>query len=394
MLFPKLVGYKHKKSIMKGGVASQHRSISTLKGKFPSFLGPLLWMMFLWLFSMNASAQELITKDGEKLGTREEFIESCARSMEAEDVRWKEGGFDAEHYCACMCDSLIPKFEKEELEEAAVNDSYDELLFQDEENFQTLMNCFQKMGSGEETREPASAGPGVVPDSSTKGNSVMVSTCVEEVMSDPSNNGVWSREAAQDYCQCAMDEFKVRGYGLDEIEKADQPGSKAFNEVVLPCVQKVREQLGQGSTEDEELSNDYVPEDLSGEKDTCWVPLKERMDRTYRLEMQFGGLSKDLIFDTGASELLIDRQTERELLAEGLIDPQEDLGVRSFYMANNERVDGRMVRIEKLRIGDFEVRNVIAAVLDEGELLCGVGFFDKFRDWEWDRKRDVLILQK
>ena len=63
-------------------------------------------------------------------------------------------------------------------------------------------------------------------------------------------------------------------------------------------------------------------------------------------------------------------------------------------MANNEKVEGQMVKVDNITIGDFTLNNVIIGIIDGGSLLCGKSFLDKFKKWEIDEKNKVLILYK
>ena len=65
-----------------------------------------------------------------------------------------------------------------------------------------------------------------------------------------------------------------------------------------------------------------------------------------------------------------------------------------YTLANNQTVKGNMVKVDNIVIGDYTLNNVVIAIIDEGSLLCGKSFLDKFKKWEIDRQNNVLILYK
>ena len=63
-------------------------------------------------------------------------------------------------------------------------------------------------------------------------------------------------------------------------------------------------------------------------------------------------------------------------------------------MANNEEVEADMLKVNRLKLGDYTVNNVIVAVIDEGGMLCGKSLFDKFRTWKFYENDRKLIVYK
>ncbi len=63
-------------------------------------------------------------------------------------------------------------------------------------------------------------------------------------------------------------------------------------------------------------------------------------------------------------------------------------------MANNKKIKGQYIKINNITVGDYKVNNVIISVVEEGSLLCGKSFLDKFKKWEIDMPNKTLILFK
>ena len=56
---------------------------------------------------------------------------------------------------------------------------------------------------------------------------------------------------------------------------------------------------------------------------------------------------------------------------------------------------GKLVLIDKIKIGDYNLNNVIAEVsLDNNYSLLGIEFLSKFSNVEWNMKEQVLKLYK
>ena len=95
------------------------------------------------------------------------------------------------------------------------------------------------------------------------------------------------------------------------------------------------------------------------------------------------------MFDTGASDLIINSDLERELLLNGSLTKEDYLGTEYYELANNETVEARIIRLNNIQIGDYYVGNVVAGIIDGGSLLCGIGLLKKFRKWEFTDFRKI-----
>jgi predicted aspartyl protease len=50
-------------------------------------------------------------------------------------------------------------------------------------------------------------------------------------------------------------------------------------------------------------------------------------------------------------------------------------------------------RIQRLKVGDLEIENVIASIAKvKGDLLLGQSFLTRFKSWSIDNERGVLLL--
>ena len=65
-----------------------------------------------------------------------------------------------------------------------------------------------------------------------------------------------------------------------------------------------------------------------------------------------------------------------------------------MFLNKNKKLKALIVKLDNIIIGDYTLNNVVIAVIDEGSLLCGKSFLDKFKKWEIDKQNNVLILYK
>ena len=100
------------------------------------------------------------------------------------------------------------------------------------------------------------------------------------------------------------------------------------------------------------------------------------------------------MFDTGSTDLIIDQDTERELLLAGFLKRDNYLNKTTFELADNKTVIGQKIKLNNIEIGDYTVNNVVLTIINQGSLLCGKSFLDKFKNWELDKKNNVLTLYK
>jgi len=340
-----------------------------------------IFIVFSFLTSITFG-QKVKTKDGVLLGDRKDFISSCASGAEEEMMNLKGMEINTYDYCSCVCDNIIPMLQYDELDAAIKNDNL-VALFMKEENLNEIKNClkgnlevdeefeFNKNNRSEVTIELAKQ------------------ECINGILEDPEMNEAWSEEMADDYCACAMDKLYSKGYTFKDLLDIENEDSESFNEIAVPCVTEILSKYKENLSD-----NNYVPSDITGSPTSSKIILLDYLGNGYKLKISINGISKYFLFDTGASDLIINQDFERELLIEGAIKKDDYQGEKTYSMANNEEVEAQMVKLNDIQIGDYTVNNVIVAVLKEGSLLCGKGFLDKFKKWELDQENKTLTLYR
>ncbi len=346
----------------------------------------LLLTSFFFLGTL--SSQVIKTKDGIPLGDKEELIKSCFESATQKTVDLNGMKVDAYKYCSCVTEELYPRLTWDELETAVDENTLEELLFNDE-NFKIIMDCAEenvelsdeyKFGSGDS-------------DNIELEKRLAVKECVNIILEDTATKDLFTEEIATSYCQCAVDELYSRGLSYGELMTIEDESSEVFNEIAVPCLTAAFDEdlESKGSV----IFNSYDKKDIKGKEDMTRVELVDYLGQGYKVKIEIDGVVKYFLFDTGASDMIISTDLERELLLNGSIKEKDYLDVvENYTMANNEIVEARVLRLDKIKIGDYEVDNVLVGVMDDGSLLCGKGFLDKFSNWELLSDEKVLVLYK
>lgn len=334
-----------------------------------------LLLIICLLFCTQLISQNIITKDGFIIGDRNDFVSACGESAKNAMINISGIKVEVYKYCECMADKLIPEVASKELIE--MTKSGFTKLFETKKYKEILLKCIK------------SSDFEMSFDSSTKSlfAEKAILECTKAIISDDEPNEVFTNTEAEEYCKCAIDKMFSNAYDLEEILQAEDENSPAYNEIVLPCVKEVM-------FEKIENSNLNKSGDVTGIDSKISVPLIDDFNNGYKVKVSIDGVSKYFLIDTGASDLIIDSDLERELLLNGTLKKDSYLGEKPYTLANNDVVVAQMVILKNIKIGDYTVNNVKAAVINNASLLCGISFLSKFSNWMIDPKNSKLILMK
>jgi predicted aspartyl protease len=142
-------------------------------------------------------------------------------------------------------------------------------------------------------------------------------------------------------------------------------------------------------------NNTKNSEDIIGTNNSETIPLTKLLN-VYKLKVSFGSIEKYFTLDSGANDVFINGDLERELLLDGLIKKSDYLSTHPYRMADGTMVDCRRIKLNNITIGGYTINNVIVAISDKsaGMLLLGKSLLDKFSDWKIDNKKEELILSR
>ena len=341
------------------------------------------FFLFIFFNSTIYFSQNLYTKDNVNLGDKSIFLNSCIDGFDKETIDLNGININKYQYCSCVCDNLIPQILSTELIEAVKNDDVVSLFLKDN-NFNLIYKCVEEHMNIEDDYVYSNN------KLNEYSKEVGVKTCVNEVLRLPDQDHYWTESDAEKYCSCAINSLYSKGYTFKDLQQASDESSIAFNEIVMPCVGKVFNKLESTLNQ---FENSYIPEDISGSVSSSEIHLID-YSNAFKIKIEIDGVVKYFLFDTGASDLVIDRNFERELLISGAIDRNSYLGKSKYVLANNEEISADIIKVNNLKIGGFVLDNVLIAVVEEGGMLCGKSLLDKFRNWEFNKLNNSLILFK
>lgn len=330
--------------------------------------------------AIRCYTQNLYTKDKVSLGKKKDFVDACIRGARSKVVSLKGMQINAKNYCECMAETLIPVMTSKELMKISEEEEA-EAFFANEKNLKIILECLEDNYKFDDTFAIAQAGKSKIT------RQLAVRACVDEIKTDTAFSSKYSEQQMSTYCLCAIEKLfnsQMKYKDLSEIEEID---GVAFNELVLPCALEA----GLDMSADEK---EVIPQ-IVGNVAYTKIDLIKNINKAYKLKLNIGGVVKYFTFDTGASDMIIDKKTEEEFLAKGILKKENYLNIESDYMtASNEIVKGRLVILNNIQIGDYTVNNLTIAIIEEGSLLLGKSLLDIFSKWEIQKEKNILILYK
>ena len=343
-----------------------------------------LQFIILSLLSLSTFSQTVFTKDGVELGDRSNFINSCIGGFDKDDIDLNGITVNKYKYCSCVCDNLIPEVTSDEILMAMKTNDLSSLFLQDQ-NLKIIMKCVDgnmRLKDDFVFKEN---------EYSERSKKLAIQNCVNEVLNNSSDYS-WTEAQADEYCECAIEKMYDAGMTFKDAKEATEEDSRAFNEIVIPCMNEVLNNTIENHNN--EYYNTYNKTDIIGNAFSSEIVLIDYLGLGFKIKIEIDGITKYFLFDTGAADLIIDRDFERDLLINGSINKDSYLGKNIYIMANNEEVEADMLKVNRLKLGDYVVNNVIVAVIDEGGMLCGKSLFDKFRTWEFYENDRKLLVYK
>jgi clan AA aspartic protease (TIGR02281 family) len=319
------------------------------------------------------------------MGKRTDLIKSCIDAAAEQDFNIKGMSFDAKSYCYCFIDKLTPNVYSWEIINAMKKGDIIDLITEDK-NWKILKECLAPSIEFSDDLKYSDLDFGEYEE---KAIAFMVKTCVDDFFSDQELSELFTMEEVATYCSCALLKLIISGFSLSDIQSIENVDSEIFNEISLECLNDLLLSVGLAQS-----NNSYVAEDIIGRSYSSQVPLIDYLGKGFKLKISINGITKYFLFDTGASDLVIDTETERELLLNGTLKRENYIGKMQYELANKDIVTGHLVLLNNVSIGDYKVNNVVAAIIEKGSLLCGKSFFDKFRKWEVDFKNKTVTLYK
>jgi clan AA aspartic protease (TIGR02281 family) len=106
-----------------------------------------------------------------------------------------------------------------------------------------------------------------------------------------------------------------------------------------------------------------------------------------------GNKALNFTIDSGATDVSIPASVFYSLTRDGTVSQKDFLDKRAYTLADGSTELSMRFRIRSLRVGDVELRDVIASVIpSEGSLLLGQSFLSRPKSWSIDNERQVLVI--
>jgi hypothetical protein len=164
---------------------------------------------------------------------------------------------------------------------------------------------------------------------------------------------------------------------------------KRLDSILIPCLPKAKSHVIR-----QDINKSlYDINDIEGSKDSTNIPLIQIGNRQM-VKISIGSSSKPFIFDAGFDYLVINKELEKTLLQEKILESSKKYDERLIKIADNTQAKLKFYKIDKVKIGDFKVRNVEIGVIDNGYLRCGLSLLNKFKKWKIDLESNTLTLFK
>jgi aspartyl protease family protein len=131
----------------------------------------------------------------------------------------------------------------------------------------------------------------------------------------------------------------------------------------------------------------------SSESKSKEVKLNES-NGTFIIDVNFGNLKIPFVLDSGAAEIAISSNVEKQLLSNGTMTKRDYLSDGLYKLADGRIVTQRRVLLKNVTVGEFTVRNVPASIGGQNTpLLLGKNFLDKFKSWSINNSKKTLELR-
>ncbi|MBP6516172.1 MAG: BatD family protein [Chitinophagales bacterium] len=348
-----------------------------------------------------SSNDSLYFKDGTVISGKGALVQECVSGMGKKKKKRDELNVDADAACTCMMEKIAKHYTYAEfLGDGTKNGGnlFTRSQTENPEAYKDMLSCvFENMGEkanndGEKNaKSPSTSNASSQQPTGDFMEKFFVDACVQAATKSKEYKQM--NVDANSYCQCTWDKIQDKGLSLDKLGDLNDPNSPLFNEIITPCIMaaiKGKKDEPQGSTTF--LRN---PDDIKGANPSETVSLTKLMN-VYKLKVAFGSIEKYFTLDSGANDVFISSDFERDLLLEGLIKKSDYLTARTYRMADGSQVECRRLKLSNIKIGGFTVNNVIVAITENanGMLLLGKSLLDKFSDWKIDNQKEQLILTR
>lgn len=327
----------------------------------------------LLLFLTCATAQEnnyIFSKDGKPVLNKRDFVFNCLRSMNKNRTDQT-----ALSVCECQAEKLNRKFTSRQIKSYTYNGVVyvKGLLSEDSITRNEIQKCFENSGK-------------TILLQAEGFEENFIEWCKESIIKGTIKK--LDSNKVKTFCACELNLIKQKKLTDKELNELSNPNSLLFYEISFKCGSPF-----ETSQEPSKNWNEHFKDDLTGPASDT-IPMLT-MSGMSLIKITIGGNTQVWILDTGATDLLINKETEEQLKKQNILNTSNYIGITEYEMANGTIDSCRKYKVNGVKIGGYKVDNVIIAVSDKGrQLLVGKSLLNKFSSWIMDNKNKVLMLTK
>ena len=336
-----------------------------------------LFITFLFLFtslsflSAQKTEEYIYTKEGEPIAMRESLIKNCLIGLKKEEKDTAAVGV-----CNCYTNLINRHFTKKQYEASTLKGGgvdLEKLVGSDAQFKKKLDNCFQQSG------QAVLLGIGGQEEK-------FVEECIKNVRTN--SKKTLDMQKVRNFCTCRIDLIKNKKLNDTDLEQIYNPNSELYYEMMYRCGNPFND----GKIKVTQWTENNQ-KDVSGPAtDTIVILNLEGM--TYS-RLTIGNATLFWLFDTGASDMLITEEMERDFRKQGIVSNSNYLGENEYEMANGVVEKCKAYNVSNIKVGKFTLNNVTVAVSKEAKkIIIGRSLMNKFSSWRLDNRRGVLILTK
>lgn len=126
------------------------------------------------------------------------------------------------------------------------------------------------------------------------------------------------------------------------------------------------------------------------------VSINRHSGGTFEVPCTVNGLSLNMIFDTGASDVTISSVEANFMLKNGHLSKEDVKGKRYYQIANGDLSEGTIITLREVKVGDAVLKNVDASVVksQKAPLLLGQSVMERFGTITIDNINQKLIIKQ
>ena len=125
------------------------------------------------------------------------------------------------------------------------------------------------------------------------------------------------------------------------------------------------------------------------------IAVKRNPGGTFEIPCDINGLSLQMIFDTGASDVTMSSVEANFMFKNGYLSDKDIKGKRYYQVANGQINEGTVITLREVKIGDAILHNVDASVVksQKAPLLLGQSAMERFGTITIDNENNRLIIK-